>query len=145
MDGLSGASSVIAVVSVAIQLAEGIKDIVELCKAIKATPADVDALCYELELLNTILLQVQKVVHQASPDSIFDNIFAKASRHCTTKIIELQKRVVTVKNRLQSAKSPQRKWVAFKYQLVKPEIKSLQEAISDAKTSFSLVNQGIIM
>ncbi|CAG8960171.1 hypothetical protein HYFRA_00010650 [Hymenoscyphus fraxineus] len=55
MDGLSGAAGVIAVASIAIQLAEGIKKLCDFWESIKDAPEDIATLVQELRLLDLVL------------------------------------------------------------------------------------------
>ncbi|EDN92350.1 predicted protein [Sclerotinia sclerotiorum 1980 UF-70] len=72
MDGLSGASAVFAVVSLAVQLAETIHKLVEFWKAVEDAPDNITRIFQELGLLSKILTQSHELAQCHSFSDIFD-------------------------------------------------------------------------
>ncbi|EMR87911.1 hypothetical protein ACHAPC_002877 [Botrytis cinerea] len=131
MDGLSSASAVFAVVSVAVQLAETIHKLVDFWKAVEDAPDHVASIFGELELLSKILTQS----HELAQIHSFSDIFDEALRDCYSKILKLHSKVENTRKNLNSSKLRKRKWAAWKIVLQKSEIDSLQKSISEAKTN----------
>lgn len=135
MDGISSASSVFAVVSIAIQLAESIKKLVEFGKAVQDAPASICALFHDLEVLAAVISQIQQI----NGNTVFDNVSEKALQNCHQKISKLQNTIHQAQLSLKSKSSTRRKWGAFNITLKKDEIQSLQRSIEEAKSTLQLV------
>ncbi|TGO77295.1 hypothetical protein BELL_0114g00110 [Botrytis elliptica] len=131
MDGLSSASAVFAVVSVAVQLAETIHKLVDFWKAVEDAPDNIASIFRELGLLSKILTQSHELAQLHS----FSDIFDEALKDCCSKILKLHSKVEDTRRNLNSSKLRKRKWAAWKIVLQKPEIDSLQKSISEAKTN----------
>lgn len=81
MEGLSSASAAFAVISLAVQLAESVKQLVEFWQAIEDAPGDVSELFSDLELLSAFLVKNQKKFAQNSPyDLVAQRIFSKCQK-----------------------------------------------------------------
>jgi hypothetical protein len=141
MDCLSGASSVIAVGSIAIQLAESIKEIVEFGKAVQDAPARISALFHDLEVLESAISQI----HQTNSHITFDDVHEAVLKNCERKISALQKTIQPTILSLKSNKLHCRKWSAFKITLKKEEIQSLQRSIEEAKSTLLLVQNNSVL
>ena len=113
MDGISSASGVFAAVSIAIQLGESIKKIVELGKAIKDAPTHIRALFQDLEVLAAVLSQIQ----QLNKHVAFDNVTEKALQNCQIKILTLQNAIHQAQLNVKSKSRLRRKWGAFSFAL----------------------------
>jgi hypothetical protein len=135
MDGLSGASSVIAVGSIAIQLAESIKKLVEFGQAVEDAPARIGALFHDLEVLESAITQI----HRTNSRITFNRVDEAVLMNCEKKISELQRTLQPAVTNLKSNKLRCRKWSAFKITLKKDEILSLQRSIEEAKSTLQLV------
>ncbi|TGO24656.1 hypothetical protein BPAE_0098g00220 [Botrytis paeoniae] len=131
MDGLSSASAVFAVVSIAVQLAETIHKLVDFWKAVEDAPDNIASIFRELELLSKILTQSHELAQLHS----FSDIFDEALKDCCSKILKLHSKVEDTRRNLSSSKLRKRKWAAWKIVLQKSEIDSLQKSISEAKTN----------
>jgi hypothetical protein len=135
MDGLSSASGAFAVISIAIQLGESIKKIVEFGKAVQDAPAHICALFQDLEVLAAVISQIQ----QLNGHVAFDNVNENALQNCQRKISNLQNIIHQAQLRLKSKNLIRRKWGAFKIPLQEDEIQSLQRSIEEAKLTLQLV------
>lgn len=81
MEGLPSASAAFAVISLAVQLAESVKQLVEFWQAIEDAPGDVSELFSDLELLSAFLVKNQKKFAQNSPyDLVAQRIFSKCQK-----------------------------------------------------------------
>ena len=85
MDGVSSASGIFAVVSIAIQLAETVKKIVEFGKAVKDAPMHIRALFSDLEVLAAVISQIQQLDGYVACDKVSE----KALLNCQIKILAL--------------------------------------------------------
>lgn len=141
MDGLSGASAVFAVVSLAVQLAETIHKLVEFWKAVEDAPDNITRIFQELGLLSKILTQS----HELAQCHSFSDIFDEALEDCSSKIFKLYSKVEDTRKNLNSGKLRKRKWAAWKIVLQKAEIDSLQRSISDAKLTILLVQNNSLL
>jgi hypothetical protein len=135
MDGISSGSGVFAAVSIAIQLGESIKKIVELGKAIKDAPTHIRALFQDLEVLAAVLSQIQ----QLNKHVAFDNVTEKALQNCQIKILKLQNAIHQAQLNVKSKSRLRRKWGAFSFALNEHEIQSIQISIEEAKSTLQLV------
>ncbi|KAF7945639.1 uncharacterized protein EAE97_004677 [Botrytis byssoidea] len=131
MDGLSSASAVFAVVSVAVQLVETIHKLVDFWKAVEDAPDNIASIFRELALLSKILTKSHELAQLHS----FPEIFDEALKDCCSKILKLHSKVENTRRNLNSSKLRKRKWAAWKIVLQKSEIDSLQKSISEAKTN----------
>ncbi len=135
MDGISSASSVFAVVSLAIELGSAIKKIVEFGRAVEDAPTRICAIFHDLEVLAAVISQIQQIGGHAT----FDNVSVKALKNCHGKIIKLQSTIHEAHLNLKSKSPVRRKWGAFNITLKKDEIQSLQRSIEEAKSTLQLV------
>jgi outer membrane lipopolysaccharide assembly protein LptE/RlpB len=131
MEGLAGASSVIAVVSVAVQLADGLQKLITFWKGVQDAPAEISFLFEDLEALSLVLTQVQST----APNGSLDESTNKVLENCKTKVLQLSTKVSKANLELGSQSRTKRKWAAFKITLKKPEIESLRKFIEQAKST----------
>ncbi|KAE9371001.1 hypothetical protein N431DRAFT_18376 [Stipitochalara longipes BDJ] len=135
MDGLSSASGVFAAVSIAFELAETIRKIVEFGKAVKDAPIHIRALFDDLEVLAAVISQIQQLNGYVACDNVTD----KALRSCQIKILKLHKIISQAQLNLKSKSRVRRKWGAFKFVLDESEIKSIRTSIEEAKLTLQLI------
>ena len=69
MEGLSATASGLAVVSVAVQLAESFKKLSDFWKSIKEAPDDIREISVELEVLSSVLIQIAFDTQHVEPDA----------------------------------------------------------------------------
>jgi hypothetical protein len=131
MEGLAGASSVIAVVSVAVQLADGLQKLITFWKEVQDAPAEISSLFEDLEALSLVLTQVQS----AAPDGSLDESTDMALENCKSKVLQLSTKVSKANLELGSQSRTRRKWAGFKITLKRPEIESLRRSIEQAKST----------
>jgi len=141
MDGLSGASGVIAVVSVAVQLAESIKQLVEFGKAVEDAPPRISALFHDLEVLESVISEFRRIDGRIT----FNGVNEVVIKNCQQKVSTLQTTIQPAILKLKSNKVASRKWVAFKITLKGEEIQSLQKSIEEAKSTLQLVQNNSLL
>ncbi len=135
MEGISAASSVIAVLSFAIQLTESIQKLVIFFTDVQDAPSDVSSIFEDLETLYEILQQVR--VHNG--DSRFSKTIERASQRCIIEVHKLDSKVSNAARNIKSRNICKRKWSALGIVLKKPQIESLRKAIEQAKSTLTLV------
>jgi hypothetical protein len=141
MDGVSSASGIFAIVSLAIELASAIKKIVEFGKAVEDAPTHICAIFHDLEVLAAVISQIQQINDHAA----FDNVSEKALKSCHAKVIILQSKIHKAQLNLKSKSPVRRKWGAFNITLKKDEIQSLQRSIEEAKSTLQLVQTNFLL
>ncbi|PMD36404.1 hypothetical protein L207DRAFT_587407 [Hyaloscypha variabilis F] len=101
MDGVSSASGIFAVVSIAIQLAETVKKIVEFGKAVKDAPIHIRALFSGLEVLAAVISQIQQL------DGYFacDKVSEKALLNSAFKFAFGEAEIQSIRTSIEEAKS----------------------------------------
>ena len=137
MEGLSAAASGIAVVSVAIQLAESFKKLSDFWKAIKEAPEDIRAISVDLELLSSVLIQIAYETQHVEPDMTL----IAALNGCCVKVKTLTTLLNGIEPGFASTSSRVRKWTAFKAVLKHGELMKFQEALERLKSTLLLVQQ----
>lgn len=137
MEGLSAAASGIAVVSVAVQLAESFKKLCDFWKSIKEAPENIRAISVDLELLSSVLTQIALETQHVEPDATL----VAALNSCCVKV----KTLTTILNEIEpgfaSTRSRVRKWTALKATLKHGELLKFQEALERLKGTLLLVQQ----
>ncbi|KAE8441980.1 hypothetical protein EG329_004106 [Mollisiaceae sp. DMI_Dod_QoI] len=135
MDPLSGAASVIAVVTLAAQLADGLRKLVDFWKQVQKAPAEVSALFDDLENLSATLAEAELNHDERGLDPITDRIL----RDCQKRVFLLCNKISPSSRGLDSSSFKRRKWSAFRITLDKAEIEGLRRAIEKAETTLILV------
>lgn len=137
MDGLSAASSGIAVVSIAIQLAESFKKLHDFWKSIKEAPEDIRDISVDLELLSSVLTQIAYEAQHVEPDAAL----IAALNGCSVKVKTLTTLLNEIEPGFTSKSSRIRKWTAFKAVLKHGELMRFQEILERLKGTLVLVQQ----
>ena len=137
MEGLSAAASGIAVVSVAIQLAESFKKLSDFWKSIKEAPEDIRAISTDLDLVSSVLAEIANETQHVQPD---DTLIAVLNA-CWDKVKLLTGIVNQIEPGFASTSLRLRKWTAFKAVLRRGELIKFQEALERLKSTLLLVQQ----
>ncbi|KAE8446656.1 hypothetical protein EG329_011699 [Mollisiaceae sp. DMI_Dod_QoI] len=137
MDGLSGAASVIAVVSFAIQLAESTKKLYDFWKSVDDAPDSVREIVADLKLLSTTLTEIaiheQKYGNNGSITDILES---------STEQVQTMLRMITkLEHGLQSKSIRKRKWSAIKAVFGEEKIAKFQQRLLNTKTTLLLARQ----
>ena len=137
MDGLSAAASGIAVVSVAIQLAESFKKLSDFWKSIKEAPEDIRAISTDLDLLSSVLAEIARETQHVGPD---DTLVAVLNA-CCGRVKLLTAIVNQIEPGFASASFRVRKCTALKAVSRRGELMKFQEALNSLKGTLLLVQQ----
>ena len=137
MEGLSAAASGIAVVSVAIQLAESFKKLSDFWKSIKEAPEDIRAISTDLDLVSSVLAEIARDTQHVAPD---DTLIAVLNA-CWDKVKLLTGIVNQIEPGFASASLRVRKWTSFKAVLRRGELIKFQEGLERLKSTLLLVQQ----
>lgn len=137
MEGLSAAASGIAVVSVAVQLAESFKKLCDFWKSIKEAPENIRAISVDLELLSSVLTQVALETQHVEPDATL----IAALNSCCVKVKTLTIILNQIEPGFASTRFRVRKWTALKAALKHGELLRFQEALERLKGTLLLVQQ----
>ena len=136
MDGLSGAASAIAIVSLAVQLVDTVQEISKFLKNVQDAPKEVLRLVETLDQLQGTLDNVRQLIdHQflvlrlpGSPVFI-----TKAMENCEKQIKALETVVWKAKKSLGHRHMVRRTWSSIKTVAKKPDIEDIQCRLRDAK------------
>ena len=120
MDGLSGAASVLSVVSLAIQLADGIKKLCDFCDSVQEAPEAVSSTVHELKKLYGILIHMQSNGDQYRPDVATTSVL----EGCMVRVTEMMTLIKKFEEGLHSSSRRVRKWRGVQVVLQKDKIKT---------------------
>ena len=137
MEGLSAAASGIAVISVAVQLAESFKKLCDFWKSIKEAPEDIRAISVDLEILSNVLTQIAHETQHVEPDTTL----IAALNGCCVKVKILNKVLNEIEPGFSSTKYRVRQWSALKAVLKRGELLKFQVALDRIKATLLLVQQ----
>ncbi|TGO37875.1 hypothetical protein BHYA_0087g00340 [Botrytis hyacinthi] len=141
MEGLSSASAAFAVISLAVQLAESVKKLMEFWKAIEDAPGDICDLFDDLELLSAALIQNQRKFAQHSP---YDLIARRILTKCQKRVEHLSSKLSPTMSAFTSFSSRKRKWAALKIILKNEEIKKLRASVGESLVAVQMIKQDAI-
>ena len=137
MDALSSAASGMAVVSLAVQLAENIKKLCDFWNSIKDAPEDIREIAMELELLSSVLARIAYETQDPIPDASF----VATLSGCSVKVKKLTALLNEMEPGFSSASLRARKWTAFKAVLKHGKLTKFQEGLDRLKATLLLVQQ----
>jgi len=136
MDGLSSASAVFAVVSVAAKLAEGIKKLHEFRKAVQNAPEHVSTLFNEFDSVGTILAMCHDVGRESELDKASESVLLECEKHVADLLAKLQKSSIS----FESSSRRKRALSRFCHALKRDEIEPIRASIANAKLTLLLSN-----
>jgi heme exporter protein D len=142
MDPFSAAASGIAVVSLAIQLVDSVREIRRFLRDISEAPKDLRRLIDLLEQLELILENIGALVerqqqHSAEPAIDMSASIVRAMRTCESKLKFLEDVVAAAKKTSSSNGKVKRTFGSFKLACKKKDIEELESQLHDA---ISLLN-----
>ena len=137
MDGLSSAASAIAVVSLAGQVAAGVRNLYQIWSSFQDAPEYVQAINEDLKLLMTVLRGIEDNEQRCGPDAISAEVLQK----CRTLIDAITSITQSLTVRLGSGKSARKAWAAVKTTFKQDKITKIQELLRDLKVTLSLAQQ----
>lgn len=135
MDGLSTAASLIAVTSLAFQLAEQTRKLFEFWDSIQHAPEEINNIKSELESLRSVLEQIgHEAQHQPSSPSM-----ASALRLCSGKIDTIRSLTADFESGLTCSRIRTRKWSALRAVFKREKIEKVQNSLDRLKATLVLV------
>ena len=137
MEGLSAAASGIAVVSIAIQLAESVRKLCDFWSSIKEAPEDIRTISIDLGLLSSVLTRIAYEAQHIGPEA---NLVA-ALKGCWSQVESLTALLNEIEPGFASTGSRTRKWAAFKAVFKRGQLIKFQEALESMKCTLLLVQQ----
>ena len=133
MDGLSGAASGIAVISLAIQLGDSIKKLCEFWTSVKEAPDDVRTITADLQLLSSLLTGI------ASEEQHFpDPTLVIALKACYDNVTKLVRIANDMESGFASKKPRIRIWTAFRAAIKGESIRKSQRILGGLKSTLTL-------
>ena len=137
MDGFSSTASAIAVVSLAIQLADTAKQLCDFWTSIKDAPEDIRTVIADLELLTSVLAETASEAQHTGPDATL----AAVLHSCTGKLKSLTAFTNNLEPGFSSRSSRVRKWAAIKFVLKSEKLTKFQEGLESLKSTLALAQQ----
>jgi hypothetical protein len=134
MEVVGGISSVTALLTVVVQLADGLRKLVGFWKRVQKAPAEISALIDDLESLALTLAQAESRDGECELDPVARRVIGD----CHKKVLILCEKIYDNACGLDSSNIKIRKWSAFKISLDKAEIESLRRVIDRAQTTLIL-------
>jgi hypothetical protein len=128
LDGLSGAASSIAVVSLTFQILESISKLHEFVESMRMAPREIKLITKDLTQLSAIL---------RLDDQRYDDVLIT----CMEKIDVLSTITDELELGFQSAIHKQRRWTAFRKARKGAILKRLRETLEETKSNLSLALQ----
>ena len=136
-EGLATAASGIAVLTIAVQLAESVKKLCDFWTSIKEAPKDIQAISTELVLLSTVFTRIAHETQHVEPDVTLAAILTE----CVVKVEEVTALLDEMEPGFASSRLRVRKWTAFKAVLKKGQLAKFQVALDRLKGTLLLVQQ----
>ena len=137
MESLSAAASGIAVVSVAIQLADSVKKLHVFWCSVKEAPDDVRDIANDLVLLSAVLTQIAHEAQHSDPDITM--VYALGG--CQDKVRRLLAILNDIEPGFASKSLRIRKWTALRAVLKQGQLDKFQKALDRLKSTLVLAQQ----
>lgn len=136
-DALATAASGIAVVSLAIQLAESVKKLCDFWTSIKEAPEDIQAISTDLDLLSGVLTRIAYETQHVEPDATL----VATLNGCWAKVRKLTVLLNGIEPGFASRSLRVRKWTALRAVLKHGQLMKFQAALESLKGTLLLVQQ----
>lgn len=137
MDGLSGAASGMAVVSLALQLSDGIKQLYDFWGSVKDAPDEIRVITTDLGLLSSVLAEMASEEQHYGPDPTLK----AALELCCDRVSKIANLTNEMEPGFASMSFRIRKWTAFKAVLKGEKIQKLQKVLEGLKSTLMLAQQ----
>ena len=137
MDGLSGAASVVGVVSLTVQLGDSIKKLCDFWDSVKEAPDDVHAISTDLSLLSSVLAEMAFEEQHCGPDHTLTRVLEA----CRGRVNKLTNITNDMEPGFASTSLRIRKWTAFKAVLKRERIQKFQKVLDGLKMTLMLAQQ----
>ena len=137
MDGLSGAASGMAVVSLAFQLGDSLKQLYNFWDSVREAPDDIHTVKKDLWLLSRVLADMAKEMQHSGPDQTLTG----ALKLCCDRANKLTDFTKDMEPGFASRSLRIRKWTAFKAVFKSEKIHKFQKVLEELKTTLILAQQ----
>ena len=136
---MDGVASAFAVVSLALQLIEGVQKLSDFWRSVEAAPANVQTIVSDLDLLSLTLHDIEFEAQHGQPDPTLEKVL----RHCEVNVKTLSSALQELEPGFASTRRRTRKWTALKSVLRWDKLKQSQDILSRLKTTLILVLQNM--
>ena len=140
-DGLSVASGVIAVVSLAANVGSGIKKLCDFWDSVQDSPKDVRTIVKQLKIISHIVDDIREGASNPQPYSRALPSTHAALDSCAEGIETLEEMVAESPSRLASRKKSRRTWAAIKFAWSGDKLKKYQHVLGEMKSTLILATQ----
>ena len=137
IDGLSAAASGIAVVGIAIRLADSVQKLCDFWTSVKDAPEDISCISAELTILSSVLARVAQEAQHNKPDLLLES----ALKSCRSYVSQLINILNKVEPGFASNNARIRKWSAIKAVFKKAQVTKFQDALERTKSTLMLMQQ----
>ncbi|KAL9627623.1 MAG: hypothetical protein Q9164_007546, partial [Protoblastenia rupestris] len=134
------AASTLAVASLAIQLADSIKKLIDFWESVKEAPSDVQAIIVDLDLLSNVLREIASEAEGTETDITLEKVLCS----CQANIEYLNAILHEIQPGFASTKRSVKQWTALKSVLKWDKIKKFQNTLDRLKSTLMLVQQNQI-
>ncbi|KAF4631032.1 hypothetical protein G7Y89_g7100 [Cudoniella acicularis] len=134
---ISWGASVIAVISLAFQLADCVKELHEFWASVREAPSDLQPIVDDLKLLSTVLSEMAAQSSRNHSNSTMDDVL----KVCMRQIEELQAITNELEKGFTSARMRTRIWSAIKAKFKEEKIEKFRLALINFKTTLLLAHQ----
>ena len=136
-EGLATAASGIAVLSVAVQLAQSIKTLSDFWSSIKEAPEDIQAIATDVDLLSNVFTRIAHETQHVEPDMALEATL----NGCWVTVRKLTALLNEIEPGFASSRPRVRKWTALKAVLKQGQLAKFQVALDRLKSTLLLVQQ----
>ncbi len=144
MDGLSAASSAFAVVSLAIQIGGGIRELYNFWGSIQDGPNEIRRIINDLNIISNVLEDIRQEASREKTHSRVLNTSLAALDGCSETMEALQNMVEELQSGSSAQKRTVRRWAAFKAAWKGDRIRKYQETLREMKITLILARQNAI-
>ena len=137
MDGLSATASGMAVISLAFQLGNSLKQLHDFWDSVREAPDDIHTIQEELELLSSVLAEMANEMQHSGPDQTL----TRALKTCCDKVNKLTRITNEMEPGFASRSLRIRKWTAFKAVFKSEKIQKFQKVLEELKSTLILAQQ----
>ncbi|KAL8742547.1 MAG: hypothetical protein Q9190_004984 [Brigantiaea leucoxantha] len=134
---MDGAASAVAVASLAIQLADSVKQLYVFWKSVKEAPENIQAITTDLELLQSVFNIIAHDAQHVVPNPVLTAVLQVCNNN-VKKLVAILKRI---EPGFASTSLRTRQWTAVKAVFIGPKLKKFQDIIEKLKTSLLLLQQ----
>lgn len=134
MEVISGAASVIGIVSLAIQLTDSIAKLSDFLGSIQEAPNNIKVILTDLDLLSTILSDIQLHENKYAPNASVKSALASLEH----KVAAFMALVKQYEPSSKSSSRRMRKWTSVKAAFKDKKVKAFQQSLNDSKTTLML-------